>query len=196
MTTTIFSMKKTLSIVSSFITPFLLVLVFSACDNSIEVAKNMGDLSKLPDMSATNLEILYSDSAQVKGRVVTPEVNYFGAAQQPYYEYPKGIHVYFYDEKMKVIAEVSSKYAIYHDREKLWEARTNVVVVNVKGERLNTEQLFWDMNLQKIYSSKNCIISLPDGTQQIGKKGMDAREDFSNWNLYGAAGSVNVDDPE
>jgi LPS export ABC transporter protein LptC len=175
---------------------FLLSVTFSACDNDLEVVRSLAKNDKQPDVIADNMEILYSDSAHVKGKVVAPEVLYFSSIQQPYIEYPKGIHVYFYNDSLKVIAEMSSKYAIYYEEKRLCEARTNVVVVNTKGEKLKTEQLFWDMNKKRISSQKYCSIQMPDGTQQNGEKGMDANEDFSQWNLFGARGSVNVDDPQ
>jgi LPS export ABC transporter protein LptC len=116
----------------------------------------------------------------------------FRKVKEPYLKFPKGLHVYFYNDSLKVNAEVSSKYAIYKENKKLWEADNDVIVLNNKGEKLNTEQLFWDENKQIIYSDKYCKITRPDSLQQVGEKGMKAKQDFSSWQLLGASGMVPI----
>jgi hypothetical protein len=104
------------------------------------------------------------------------------------------MHVYFYDDSMAVNAEVSSRYAIYQETIKLWKATNDVVVVNVKGEKLNTELLFWDENKEIIYSTKYCKVTTPEGEVHEGHKGLTARQDFSNYKLLGASGSMKLRD--
>ncbi|MDP4208655.1 MAG: LPS export ABC transporter periplasmic protein LptC [Bacteroidota bacterium] len=170
---------------------FALTLVLFSCENSLEVVNSLANPEKMADVVATNSEIIYSDSAKVRGKIVASQINYFTTQQQPYVEFPNGLHVFFYDNQMRVSAEVTAKYAIYHQMTRLCEARNNVVVTNIKGERLNTEQLFWDQGKQVIYTHKYCRISTPDGNQHSGG-GMEAKEDFTQWRLTGAVGTVRV----
>jgi len=184
--------KSCLSIVAIAIA---LATVLFSCENDIEVVNAITNLNIAPELSGTEVEILYSDSAKLKVRIVTPELKKFRKSDnKPYIEFPKGMHVYFYDDSMTVNAEVSARYAIYWEIPKLWEARNNVVVVNVKGDKLNTEQLFWDENKEIIYSEKYCKVTTPDGEVHIGHKGLTARQDFSNWKLLGASGSMKFRD--
>ena len=171
-----------------------LILFFSlfSCENNLEVVKSLGSPDTIPDMNGTNTEIIYSDSARVKVRIVAPRLEAFRKVKEPYLKFPKGLHVYFYNDSLKVNAEVSSKYAIYKENKKLWEADNDVIVLNNKGEKLNTEQLFWDENKQIIYSDKYCKITRPDSLQQVGEKGMKAKQDFSSWQLLGASGMVPI----
>jgi len=145
----------------------------------------------VPELAGTDVEILYSDSAKLKVRVLTPLTNRFRKSDnKPYMEFPKGIHVYFYDDSMRVNAEVSSKYAIYRESTRIWEAKNNVVVVNVEGDKLNTEQLFWDENKKIIYTDQFSKVTKPNGEILIGRKGLTARQDFTNWRFIGASGTL------
>jgi LPS export ABC transporter protein LptC len=171
--------------------------LFSSCENDIEVVNAISNPEKLPEVSGNEVEIFYSDSAMLKVRIVTKELNRFRKADaKPYIEFPKGMHVYFYDENKNVKAEVSARYAIYRESEKLWEAQNDVVVVNVEQDRLNTEQLFWDENKQVIYTHKFAKVTKADGTISIGDKGLTARQDFTNYKFFGARGKLKFRDDE
>jgi LPS export ABC transporter protein LptC len=170
---------------------------FSSCENKIEVVNSISNPNVLPEVSGTEVEILYSDSARLKARIVTQELNRFRKADtKPYIEFPKGMHVYFYDENKNVNGEVSARYAIYKESEKLWDARNDVVVVNVKGDRLNTEQLFWDENKEVIWTDKYAKVTSVDGEVSIGERGLTAKQDFSSWKFIGARGKMKFRDEE
>ena len=182
---------KRISIIAPVITAA--VMLFS-CENNIQVVNALADPANLPTVSGDQVEIVYSDSARVKVKIVAPVLNGFHQGERSeYYEFPKGIHVYFYDDSLNVKAEVMAKYAIYTLEKKLWEARNNVVVINTRGERLNTEQLFWDENKKIIYSRIYSRITTPTGFHS-GDNGFQANEDFSNWVFFGASGKINFED--
>ncbi len=167
-------------------------LLFFSCENDLEVVKIFSDPQKAPDITMNNFETIYSDSAKVKARLTAPLLDRYDSDNKKYSEFPKGLHVYFYNDSLHVNAEIVAKYAINYDKTKLWEARNDVVVTNTKGERLNTEQLFWDQNKKIIYTKKYCRITTPDGNQHIGENGMEASEKFDNWKLLGSSGSFSV----
>ncbi len=171
----------------------LATMLFS-CENDIEVIKRITNPNVLPALTGSDVEIWYSDSAKLKVKIVTPQLDrYQKEADKSYIEFPKGIKVYFYDDSMRVNAQMSSRYAIYKESERLWEARNDVVVINTKGEKLNTEQLFWDENTAKIYSNTYSKITTPDG-ENIGERGFEARQDFTEWRLNGSRGKVKFRD--
>jgi len=160
---------------------FALMLV--SCENKLEVIEALTDANNKPEISAYNFESLYSDSGRVQLRMVSPEWHQYSATPKPYREYPQGLHAYLFDDSLHVRAEISALYAKNYIRENLWEARNKVVVVNQKGDRLNTEELFWDQGRHVIYSKKYCRIITPDGGEHIGNCGLEAKEDFTDWKL-------------
>ncbi len=169
---------------------FVISLLLSACENNIDVVNNITNPKVMPDISGTNFETLYSDSAKLKVRVLAPEFYDFETNARPYSEFPKGIHTYFYGDTGNVIGELMSNYAIYNKLDDIWEARSNVIAYNPKGEKLNTEQLFWDVKKKIYYSKKYSKITSADGSVHVGEGGFEAKQDFSNYKLFGSSGSL------
>ena len=69
-------------------------------------------------------------------------------------------------------------------------AKNDVVVVNQKGEQLNTEKLLWDENTGKIYSDEFVKITTPD--EIIMGKGFEANQDFSKYKIFKVTGNITV----
>ena len=66
----------------------------------------------------------------------------------------------------------------------------------VTGEKIETEQIFWDQKEKRIYSEKFSKVTNPDGVF-IGENGFEADEDLSTLRLNGYSGKVTVrDNPE
>jgi LPS export ABC transporter protein LptC len=173
-----------------------MILFVTACENDIAVVKNITNPKIMPDLSGMKSETLYSDSAKLKVRVLAPEFDNYETNASPYTEFPKGIHAYFYGDSGNVVGEMLSDYAIYNKNTDLWEARNNVIAYNPKGEKLNTEQLFWDVQKKIFYSKKYSKITSPDGSQHIGEGGFEAKQDFSSYKLFGSSGSLMFDKDE
>ncbi|MGC9342739.1 MAG: LPS export ABC transporter periplasmic protein LptC [Bacteroidales bacterium] len=167
---------------------FLLI----ACENDIEKIKSLTDPTDLPDVSAKKVEIVYTDSSRLQMILEAPSIRRFSNVERPYMEFPEGIYVRFYDDSLKVESEIMANYAIYFNEERLWEARGDVVANNIeKGEKLNTEELFWDENKEVIFSNSFSRIETEDGTF-YGQEGFESNQRFSKWRLKGSRGTVNV----
>jgi LPS export ABC transporter protein LptC len=179
-------------IFASFIV--VLLLGFASCENDLEVVQSFDDPVKVPDLTTENVETLYFDSARLTARVTAPLMMKFTQTKDPYMEFPQGIHVQLYDSLKNVKAEVLSKYAIYNERQKIWEARKDVVVISTDGKKLNTEQLFWDQNKKIIYSDKFCRVTTPNASLTGNK--FKADEDFKNYELTQVQGPLKVQGDE
>lgn len=57
---------------------------------------------------------------------------------------PKGVKVEIYNDSGIIETKLTSNYAIRKIKENKMVAKNDVVVVNSKGEKLNTELLTWD----------------------------------------------------
>lgn len=172
------------------------IFSFFSCENDIPMVMAVTNSKAFPDVEGFGMEILYSDSAKLKARVLAPEIDMFETVSRPYTEFPKGIHVYLYSDSGKVTGEIMSKYAIYNKTTEIWEARNNVVGYSPKGDKLNTEQLFWNMRQKKFYSTKFSVITSPDGNQQNSEGGFVSNEDFSHYKFYSTTGTKIFKDEE
>jgi LPS export ABC transporter protein LptC len=170
------------------------VFCLGACENDIERINSLTNTNNLPEISGKKVEILYSDSGKVKMQLNADEIEQFGKAERPYIEFPKGIHVVFFDDSLLVESEIIANYAKYFQDEKLWEARGNVIALkNSTGEKLNTEELFWDENLGHIYSNSFSRIENKDGIF-YGQKGFETNQKFAPMRLKGSNAVVYIKD--
>jgi LPS export ABC transporter protein LptC len=173
----------------SFYTFALIFVVFVSCENDKSKVDLITKKTNLPVETATNIDVLYSDSAKVKARLMAPLMNHF-TIPKSYFEMPKGVDLKFYDDSLNIISTLTANYAINRETENIMEARNNVVVVNKKGEQLNTEHLIWDQKAKKIYSNVFSKITTKD--EIIIGNGFEANEDFTNYKITQVKGSFNV----
>lgn len=172
-----------------FITLALVISIFCSCENDMSTVDLITKKTNLPVETATGIEVLYSDSAKIKAKLNAPIMNHY-TTPKPYVEMPNGIDLKFYDDSLNVISTLTSNYAINRESEDIMEARNNVVVVNKKGEKLNTEHLIWDQKAKKIYSNEFTKITTPDEIL-LGNR-FEANEDFTNYKISQVKGNFNI----
>ncbi len=169
-------------------------LCFTSCENDIEKINTILENQVHPEVSGKQYEIIYSDSGNVRVKVLAPEIRKYIEGEKPCTEFPRGLTAYFYDDSLQIESVIQAKYVIYFEEEKLWEAKNNVEARNLKeGNQLNTEHLYWDEKKRLIYSNTYSRIVNKDGTF-YGQQGFEAAQDLKWWRLKGSKGTVNVKD--
>jgi len=178
---------KMKSVLSSFLMLFL--ILFSSCENNIAEVNTLTKTENRPIESAKDVEVIYSDSALVKIKLISKQLDKY-AGEDPFVEFPKGLKVYFYNRNLKVESELSANYAIRYEKKNLMEAKKDVVVINEKGEKLNTEHLIWDEKKQKIYS--DAFVKITTADEVIFGEGFEAEQDFSKYRINKIKGTINL----
>lgn len=163
-----------------------------ACKNDIREVKKLVQEENRPEMAGSGLEMIYSDSARIKYRVLTPEYLKVTEGKEKYEEFPKGIHVISYDKDGKEIGSIRSKYARKLEDEELWEARNEVVIVNAEGKKLETELLYWDMKKALIYSDRYARLTA-DGQIIEGNNGFESDQNLNHPVFKNVTGQVEVE---
>lgn len=167
----------------------MLGIFFISCENDLNKVKLYGKGEKTPTETAKNIKILYSDSARVQVEVTAPVLDRY-ESENPYIEMPKGLRAIFYDNQLNVKSKLDADYGIRYERDQRMEARKNVVVVNQKGDRLNTEHLIWDEKKQKLISDEFVKITTKD--QIIYGDGFEANEDFTKYKIFKTRGTIPI----
>jgi LPS export ABC transporter protein LptC len=178
---------------------FLLISGLAACENDIAEVNSITAVNakNMPLESSTNVEFLYSDSAIVRAKLVAPQIDRY-AGKKPYIELPKGMNIIFYKEDKTEQSTLTANYGIAYDNgngvmEKM-EAKKNVVVVNEKGEKLNTEHLTWNALTKMIYTDD--FVKITTKEQVIWGNGMEAKQDFSEYKILNVQGEIDVNEAE
>ena len=167
-------------------------IMLLACKNDIKEVNALAEREKRPDMTGENLELIYSDSARIKYRVLSPEYIKVNREKEKYEEFPKGIHVLSYDPAGKMIGSIKAKYAKKLEDEMLWEARNEVVIINAEGKKLETELLYWDMKKELIYSDRYVKLSA-DGQIIEGNNGFHSDQNLNHPVFENISGSIEVE---
>lgn len=167
-----------------------------SCKNDIETIQALTRETNHPDITGANIEMQYTDSGFLKGKIIAAEVLQYNKAEEPYYEFPKGMTAVFYDRAGNETSFIRAQYAIYYTKKEIWEGRKDVYGENkVTGEKIETEQIYWDQKEKRIYSEKFTRITREDGIH-IGEYGFEAEEDLSPIQLRGYSGRVTIRDQE
>lgn len=179
-----------------FRTRLLVVLCYlgftlSSCENDLkEVERVVAQKNVVPMDRSTGVELIYSDAAVVKAKLITPELLHFKTVK-PYYEMKKGVTIIFLDLNQQESSRVVAKYAIRREQEKTMELRDQVVVTNREGKTFKSDELIWDENTRRFYSNKTVAIVTP--SQTIWGTRFWANEDFSYYEIEQSTGNFNVD---
>ena len=177
-------------------TLLLITLLLAGCENDIEKINMLNTSGDYPNVKGRDIEVIYSDSARVKVQMFANALNQYNNAEKPYSEFPEGLTVYFFNDSMEIESEIHANYAIYYNDEKLWHAKGNVIAENHKtGERLDSEELFWDEEKEEIYSDSYTRIVNENGTF-YGQNGFKSNQSLTEYTLIGSKGVVNIQEDE
>jgi LPS export ABC transporter protein LptC len=162
--------------------------VFCGCENDEKSIPNFSD-KRLMLEEGKNIEAYMSQDAKVKGKLTAP-IMYRYLADSPYFEFPKTLHVDFYNDSLKKESQVDALYGKYKENERLIFLRDSVVVMNMaKGDTLKCEELWWDQNKQEIFTNKPTRIYQKDRTI-YSRNGLRAAQNLSWWVTYDNIGTT------
>jgi LPS export ABC transporter protein LptC len=170
-----------------FLFLFILIFIFS-CDNKIAKVNELGDLEGSPDVEVIKMESVFNTNSLMKIKISAPLAKNYGSINEPYTEFPKGIRFLIYDDQFAVISSMTADYAIYYINKKLWRAQGNVIIQNVQGGLLQTEELYRDDANEKIYSLKYVKVTDSDGSIVEGKGGFVSNFAFTNYEFKDVSG--------
>ena len=133
----------------------VMLLLLSSCGGK---KKAMGEAiterDSLPMMTTLGVTTLISDSGVTRYRVNTEEWSVYDRKKPSYWAFEKGVYLEQFDSIFHIEASIKADTAYYYDKERLWKLIGNVDIQNRKGERFNTELLYWNEATQKVYSDK------------------------------------------
>lgn len=146
------------------------------------------DLSKVPVQVVEGMNAVQTKDGLLQMRMEAKILQRFESEQESYELFPDGFDVYAYNQEGLLETQISSDIAkhttITEGKEKTekWEAFGNVVISNfIKGERLETDTLYWDREKGRIYT--HCFVKMftPQGFMQ--GYGLDSDERARNANI-------------
>ncbi|MBI3502418.1 MAG: LPS export ABC transporter periplasmic protein LptC [Bacteroidetes bacterium] len=178
------------SVIIFLFLPLGLGLLLS-CRTDIQTINQVTIDKNAPLETMKDVEIMYSDSGKVKMKLSGPQLDRFNK-EKPYVEFPKGVNVLFYDDSMKVNSKLKADYGIRWEKEEKMEVKRNVEVVNIKDEKLNTEDLIWEEGKDKIYTDAFVKITTKD--EVMYGDGLESNRDFTKYKIKNIKGTISLQD--
>lgn len=168
---------------------WLVGLVFiMACENNIVKPEEIITNDDTKVEIASDVEMLYSDSAIVRVRIKAPTLLNHIDKSNPKKEFPDGIAVDFFNKRQQVSSRLTAKYAVQIEYKNIVVVRDSVVVYSANNERLKTEALTWNDFKEEVYTNRFVEITTP--TEVIKGYGFKSDQNFTNWEIKKVTGQV------
>jgi LPS export ABC transporter protein LptC len=176
-----------ITIVAAFLTGCFFLY---SCENKLsDVEKfNKKDIAR---EEGKNVVIKYSIGGKKKA-ILTGPIMYRVQDTLPYIEFPKNIHVDFFDLGDTIESKLDARYARYIETQSKVFLKDSVRVINVKGDTLYCDELYWDRSHTgtEFYTDKP--VRIRTRTQILNGIGMEARQDFKEYHIVHPTGIVQV----
>ena len=183
---------KTLNITAAFLAAVMFVL-FPACsgkDKKLTEAISKNDT--LPSMKSLGVTTLISDSGITRYKIVAEEWLIYDKKNPPYWAFEKGVYLEKFDTLFRIDASIKADTAYYHEKKKLWELKGHVQILSQRGDKFQTDLLFWDEKKEKVYSDK--FIQIEQEDKVIKGYGFESNQDLTEYEIKNTTGVFTVED--
>jgi LPS export ABC transporter protein LptC len=174
------------------LSPLLLLLLLSACQNDLSEVDKIIPRTDVFVETAHDVRLLYSDSAIVKVQVEGAKMVRFLDKEDPRDEFPEGIAVSFFGGRDKVNSTLTAKFAVRYEGKKQITVRDSVVWISKQGEKLESEELIWDEENERVYSNR--YVRITNAKEVIYGYGFEANQDFTEWRIKQVEGRMGVEE--
>lgn len=165
--------------------------VFTSCEND-EAEVNSLFKKKIAVEEAKNVESYLSQSGTTKARLTAPYMLRVQVPDSPYLEFPRTMHVDFYNDSTVIESTVDARYAKYVEFDHKVLLRDSVLVKSLKnGDTLRTQELWWDQDKKEFYTDKPAHVYQRDKII-FAKNGLRAAQDLTAYTFYSSSGPMLV----
>ena len=171
----------------------MFILLSVACSGLKKiVGEAITERDSLPIMETKGVSTLISDSGIIRYRLQAEDWRVFDKKKPPYWAFEEGVYLETFDTLFQMEANIKADTAYYYEKQKLWKLMGNVVIRNLKGEKFNTELLYWDQNTEKVYSDRFIRIEQPD--RIITGRGFDSNQQMTKYTIHQPEGIFYLED--
>lgn len=167
--------------------------LLSACGNSDAEVFGQNEKKETRE-EAYKVESYMSQEGTMKAKLTAP-VMYRYTADSLFVEFPKSLHVDFYDDSAAIETYLDARYAKYFESQSKVYLRDSVVVITLKGDTLRCHDLWWDQNRGTFYTNKYAEYRAKSQNIQ-GGQGLEATQDLKTVSFLGPTGVVEYENSQ
>ena len=183
---------KSLNVTAAILAAVMFVL-FPACSGKNKnLAEAISENDTLPSMTSLGVTTLISDSGITRYKIVAEEWLVNDKKNPPDWAFEKGVYLEKFDTLFRIDASIKADTAYYHEKKKLWELKGNVQIHSQRGDKFQTDLLFWDEKRERVYSDK--FIQIEQEDKIIKGYGFESNQDLTEYEIKNTTGIFTVED--
>lgn len=171
----------------------VMFVIFPSCSGKNKnLAEAVAENDTLPSMTSLGVTTLISDSGITRYKIVAEEWIIFDKKNPPYWAFEKGVYLEKFDTLFHIDASIKADTAYYYEKKKLWELKGDVQIRSQRGDKFETQLLFWDEKKEKVYSDKFIQITQEDKT--ITGYGFESNQELTEYEIKNTTGIFTIED--
>lgn len=161
------------------LTGILTATLLVSCENDENEVKGLSS-KNLGVEEAVKVDINYTLTGNAKAKLLSPLMLRVQDTV-PYVEFPKTLHVNFYNDSAKVESILDARYGKYMESQSKVLLRDSVRFIGLKnGDTLYCEELFWDRNRPQFQFYTDKPVQIRTKSQIIyGEGGFETNQNFT-----------------
>ncbi len=167
----------------------LMAGMFFSCTNDMERVAAIDMPAAAPDRITFQAEYTFTDSGRVQNMLRAGRIDDFRTVP-PRTEMSEGVEMTFFDSAGMPGSVLTARRGLILPEQDRMEVYEDVVFVNTKGDRLETEHLAWLQDSARVRTDK--AVRIQRGEDIIHGIGMDAAEDFSHYTVHRITGELRI----
>jgi LPS export ABC transporter protein LptC len=169
--------------------PVLVAGMSVSCRNDLDKVAAVEVHHAAPDRVTKDAEYFFTDSGRVRNRLRSGRIAEW-SSEPKRTELSEGLELVFFDSAGVKQSVLTARRGVLVPSEKRMEVHEQVVFINEKGERLETEQLTWDQDSGRVFTDR--AVRIQRGGDIIHGEGLTAKEDFSRYTIRRITGTLYV----
>ena len=160
-----------------------------SCTNDLDRVAALEMSRTAPDRVTLNAEYVFTDSGMVRNILHAGRIEEY-KGEVPHTELSEGVKVEFFDPKGGAGSVLTARRGSILPNEEKMEVFDDVVFVNAKGDRLETEYLLWSQDSARVRTDR--AVRVFRGKDVIHGNGLDASQDLSDYTIRQVTGVLQV----
>lgn len=167
--------------------------MFVSCVNDLDRVAAVAIPKAAADRVTIDAEYIFTDSGAVRNRLRSGRIAEW-STEPKRTELSDGLELVFYNSEGERTSVLTARRGVILPAKKSMEVNEQVVFVNAKGERLETEQLTWDQDSAQVRTDR--AVRIERGGDIIHGEGLVAAEDFSRYTIRRITGILELADSD
>ena len=163
-----------------------------SCTNDTKLVQEFVSDEQQPIEQIKGAELLHTENGTVKVRLVASRIERFQNIQ-PALIFSDHLEVYFYNDSSQLQSTLMADYASIDEKKKIMLAQNNVILISNDDKKLETNELVWDENKNKIYTDKK--VKITTGKEVVYGEGFTSTPDFKQYSITKIHGTFDFATP-